>query len=275
MSKRLDRDDIIAEAKQFGAELVGIAPVARWREYGDLPPEYHPDQVWPAAKSVISIGIPLWLPIVETAPSNLGRELYDTVNLLLDQTAYKLAAYLNRNGYPAISIPRDGYGDVEMLLAKPVAAFSHVWAAKYAGLGTIGWNHILLTPQYGPRIRLVSVLSGVELEPDEVISDDFCSRCMLCKKTCPVGAISGNERYAHLDRLACATNGVTLRQACRNPCSRCIKVCPIGADRKLYDSVNVGKYFDVAKVDKAQLASWKHIRNHGGRRLEGEDNEYE
>ncbi|KYZ74873.1 hypothetical protein AXX12_14925 [Anaerosporomusa subterranea] len=275
MNKSIDRETIIAEAKQFGAELVGIAPVSRWKEYGDLATEYHPDRVWPAAKSVIAIGMPVWLPIVDTAPSNLGRELYDTVNLLLDQVAYKLAAYLNRNGCPAISIPRDGYGDVEMLLTKPIAAFSHVWAAKYAGLGTIGWNHTLLTPQYGPRIRLVSVLSGVELEPDAVHSDDFCSRCMLCKKNCPVGAISGNEKYAHLDRIACARNGVTLRQTCRNPCNRCIKVCPIGADRKLYDSVNVSKYFDVSKVDKAQFASWKHIRSHGGRRIEGEDKEYE
>lgn len=275
MNGQPNRESIIAEAKRLGAELVGIAPIARWKEQGDLAPEYHPERVWPAVKSVISIGMPLWLPVVETAPSNLGRELYDTVNLLLDQTAYRLAAYMNRHGWPAISIPRDGYGDVDMLLTKPIAAFSHVWAARYAGLGTVGWNHILLTPQYGPRVRLVSVLSGLELAADDMIDGDFCSRCMLCKRNCPVGAIDGNEKYARLDRIACARNGVVLRQACRNPCSRCIKVCPTGADRALYHSVNVHKYFDAAKADKAELASWRHIRSHGGRPLESEDKEDE
>lgn len=275
MNRQIDRKKVVSKAKRLGADLVGIAPISRWEEYGDLPREYHPGNVWPAAKSVIVLGLPVWLPVVETAPSNMGREIYDTVNLLLDQTAYKLAAYLNLNGLPAINVPRDGYGDAEMLLTKPFAPFSHVWAAKYAGLGTVGWNHVLLTPKYGPRVRLVSVLCGAELKADAVLKEDFCTRCMLCRKNCPVDAITGDERYARLDRSACAGNGIKLRQVCRNPCNRCIKVCPVGADRKLFGSVNVGKYFDRTKADEAELAAWEHIRSHGGRCLEREDKKNE
>ena len=63
---------------------------------------------------------------------------------------YRVANYLNRQGFRAHFFPRDCYGDISVLVKKPEAAFSHVIAGKYAGLGTIGMNHTLLTKAYGP-----------------------------------------------------------------------------------------------------------------------------
>ncbi len=262
---------IIEKAQELGAELVGFAPAGRWQEYGEVPEDYHPRNVWPLTNTVISLAVPVWLPIVETAPSELGREQYITTNQLLDITAYRLAAFLNRNGHAAISLPRDGYGDAGALADKPVALFSHVWAAYYAGLGKVGWNHTLLTRAYGPRQRLISVFTALELEGDPMVTTDLCTKCLLCQKICPGRAFHGGKDipYAEMDKFACMANSKRFRTAYRNPCGFCIKVCPVGADRKLFGSTNLKKYFDeaavLAKDPRAkEYRDWVHIRRHGG-----------
>jgi epoxyqueuosine reductase QueG len=274
------KQSIINQAYNLGAEVIGFAPVKRWEEFGDVPVEFFPNQVWPLAKTVIVLGVPVWLPIVETAPSELGREQYTITNTLLDEVAYRLAAFLNRNGHAAINLCRDGYGDSDILLKAPVAIFSHVWAGQYAGLGRVGWNHTLLTKDYGPRLRLVSVLTALELEGDPVIQDDVCTKCMLCQRICPVQAFSGNkkERYAEMDKTACAENGKRLRQAYRNPCGFCIKVCPVGNDRQLFQSTDLQKYFKEKEIlehnPKApEYKDWQHIRQYGGRILKSDSEE--
>ena len=267
----LTKVEIIDKAKELGAELVGFAPVSRWQEYGEVPEEYHPRNVWPMTNTVISLAVPVWLPIVEAAPSELGREQYITTNELLDVTAYRLAAFLNRHGHAAINLPRDGYGDAGALAEKPVALFSHVWAAHYAGLGKVGWNHTLLTKAYGPRQRLISVLTALELEGDPMIDSDLCTKCLLCQKICPAQAFRGDKNafYAEMDKFACMANSKRFRAAFRNPCGFCIKVCPVGEDRKLFGSTNLKKYFDEAAVlakdpNAKEYRDWVHIRRHGG-----------
>lgn len=264
------KEAIIDEAHRLGAEFVGFAPVGRWKEYGDLPADFYPDNVWPLAKTVIVLAVPSWLPIVESAPSQLGREQYTITNELLDEAAYRLAAFLNRHGHAAINICRDGYGDPEILLEKPMAVFSHAWAGHYAGLGRIGWNHTLLTKEYGPRVRLVSVLTAQELPGDPLVAEELCTRCLLCQKICPTQAFGGDRqvRYGEMDKKACTSNGRRLRQAFRNPCGFCIKVCPVGQDRGLFQSKNVQVYFKEREEISRQTPlsrSWRHLRRYGGR----------
>ncbi|MBP2636228.1 MAG: 4Fe-4S ferredoxin, iron-sulpur binding protein [Firmicutes bacterium] len=242
-----------------------------------MPEEFYPHRVWPLAKTVIVLGVPVWLPIVEAAPAQLGREQYTITNELLDEAAYRLAAYLNRNGHAAINICRDGYGDSDVLMETPVAVFSHVWAAHYAGLGKVGWNHTLLTPQFGPRLRLVSILTALELPGDPMLEKDLCTHCMLCQKICPANALAGErtDLYADMDKRACTGNGKRLRKAYRNPCGFCIKVCPVGKDRQLFQSTNVQKYFKEQEVlaqnpDAPEYRSWQHLRKYGGYALEEE-----
>lgn len=269
--------DIREKALSLGAELVGFAPVERWREATDVPEDFHPDRVWPLTRTVIVLGVPVWLPIVETAPAEWGREQYTITNTLLDEAAYRLAAYLNRHNHAAINVSRDGYGDIEVLLKTPAAAFSHVWAAHYGGLGRIGWNHTLLTPEYGPRVRLVSVLTALELPGDPMLTAELCSGCRLCQKICPAQAFAeeAGQSYARMDKLACATNSKRLRKSFRNPCGFCIKVCPVGNDRQLFQSTDCSKYFREREVlaqnpDAAEFRDWQHIRRYGGWPLDNE-----
>jgi epoxyqueuosine reductase len=272
----ITKETIIDEARRLGAEMIGFAPVERWQEYGDLPADFYPQNVWPLAKTVIVLAVPVWLPIVESAPSQLGREQYTITNELLDEAAYRLTAFLNRHGHAAINICRDGYGDAEILRERPVAIFSHAWAGHYAGLGRIGWNHTLLTREHGPRLRLVSVLTALELPGDPLITEDLCTKCLLCQKICPARAFSGDrqKRYSEMDKAACSGNGRRLRQAFRNPCGFCIKVCPVGKDRELFQSKDIQVYFrEREEIDRqTPLArSWRHIRRYGGRPVTEDD----
>jgi len=243
----LTKEEIVQQARKLGAELVGFAPVSRWENYGDVGQEFYPQHVWPLTKTVIALAIPSLLPIVETKISHLYKSQYNNTNSLLDEVAYRLAAFLNRNGHAAINICRDGYG-VGVLQEKPVAAFSHVWAGYYAGLGTIGWNHTLITREFGPRHRLVSVLTALELEGDPMVKGELCNKCKLCEKACPTQSFSGekSDKYSDMDKFACMSRRKLFTGAF-NHCGCCLKICPVGDDRKLYNSLGVKKYFDDAK----------------------------
>ena len=84
---------------------------------------------------MIVLGVPMLLPIVESTPSINHTVLYDTTNTLLDQIAYRLAVFLNNLGHASISMPRDGYGSLEILLKKMSTCFSHVYAASMLDWG--------------------------------------------------------------------------------------------------------------------------------------------
>ena len=146
-------------AEKLGANMVGFANVERWEEFKHTEPEFYPHTIWPWARTVIVLAVQIYPSMLETTPSVVYSELYNTTNRLLDEMSYLVANFLNREGFRAHFFPRDCYGDISVLVKKPEAAFSHVIAGLYAGLGTIGMNHTLLTPEFGPRVRLVSVIT--------------------------------------------------------------------------------------------------------------------
>jgi len=261
---------VIREARKLGAELVGFAPVSRWPEYRELPQQYWPQAIWKSAQTVITLGVPMLLPIVESTPSINHTVLYDTTNTLLDQMAYRLAVYLNRLGYASIFMPRDGYGSLEILLKKMPACFSQVYAGKYAGLGTIGYSHNLLSPQYGPRARYVSVLTSATITGDPVIGKDLCKGCRICERLCPAQAMSPEpgSKLASLDCVKCTQFHQDLVAENRWPCGVCTKVCPVGEDRKLYERKNIRQYLDERQAIKRDPShpDYKHLvhlRQHG------------
>jgi len=64
--------------------------------------------------------------------------------------------------------------------------------AMQAGLGDIGRNGLLITPKYGPRVRLSKVITDLPLVPDSPIDfgvTEFCEACGKCADHCPSKSI--------------------------------------------------------------------------------------
>lgn len=261
------RSEVLAKCARLDIPMVGIAPAERWGEpskFG-VPREFRPRSIFPDARSVIVIGLPIDLPVLETTPSIWYHEIYNTVNRLLDQHSYRIAAFLNEKGHPSVFVPRDGYGSLAELRERPIAFFSHRHSAYYAGLGSFGVNNMLLTPGYGPRVRFASVFTSAELPADRVMKEEVCIRCMKCARACPVGALQeGDYPEAITDKDACTSQHEELAKRKVSPCGICIKVCPVGADRMHFGRTDATPYTDREGHERHREA-WDHVRKYGGK----------
>jgi len=272
------KDELIDKVKEMGIPLVGFAPVERWADppiklpnkFKDwIPEEFWPQSIYPEARTVIVVGLPLQLPIVETAPSIYYHELYNIVNTLLDSKGYEISNFLTEKGYPSIYLPRDGYGDIEVLLKNPVAFFSHKHAAYLAGMGSFGENNVILTKEYGPRVRFTSIFTTAVIEGDPIPGEDLCKHCKRCINQCPVNAIpegieledNSGDFFRPIDKIACANRSKMLRKDFKFPCGICIKVCPVGMDRKVFNREDMSIYTD--KKDSKYRKAWNHVRKYG------------
>ncbi len=89
----------------------------------------------------------------------------------------------------------------------------HRELAIKAGLGFIGRNFLLITPQYGPRVHLTTVLTTMPLLPDSPLDFNPCKTCDTCVRECPTHALREYFRG----------------EMCIK-CSTCVAVCPVGED---------------------------------------------
>jgi epoxyqueuosine reductase len=217
---------IIEKAKEFGAHLAGIADVAavkispshyiyekldRYRSVGTR----HSDNVrpgevaWPAdAKSAIIIAVehPADKPELDwwrdgysggTAGNRILMSVNDRLCAWLEEekgiNTKKLPYFIERGG----------------IFLKDAAAA--------AGLGCIGKNNMLVTPGFGPRVRLRAILTYEALPSTEPTNFDPCQDCsMPCRKACPQEAFAGqiySEKEAGLKELP-ARDGVYSRDLC-------------------------------------------------------------
>ncbi|MEN6444022.1 MAG: 4Fe-4S binding protein [Methanoregula sp.] len=268
MSMALKRR-IIRKCAALDIPLVGFAPADRWDTplfEPWVPEAFRPAALFPETKTVMVIGIPVSLPVIDSAPSIYYHELYRTVNTLLDTSAYRIATALTEQGYPSVWTPRDGYGSIEVLRDNPYAFFSHRHAAYLCGLGTFGLNNVILTPEYGPRVRFTSIFTSADIPPDPVREQSLCTRCMKCADACPVHAIPDENYPAGLtDKTACAVRSEGLQKRFISPCGLCIKVCPVGMDRLQFNRTDMAMYDEDNPAFDTFHKSWKHIRSYGRR----------
>ncbi len=177
----------------------------------------------------VSIGIRLSDEIVDQHSPDERREyslywhhVYRVVTPALDFLAQKAQRELQADGFKAIPIPASLYNSETLR-----SVFSHKLAAHLAGLGWIGKSCLLITPDFGPRIRLVTVLTDAPL-PSGIPLNEKCSKCRACVVACPVQAFKGVEFQttepveARFNTRACADYRST------HPCGLCVAKCPVG-----------------------------------------------
>ena len=134
--------------------------------------------------------------------------------------ALVIAEYLRLLGYPARAHIDGNY----RLVLPQIAAD--------AGLGEVGRLSLLITPEYGPRVRLGAVTTTLELPQDEPISfgvKDFCDVCLKCAHNCPSAALPKGEqeelrgtRYWRMTPEKC----YRYWRRIGTDCGLCISVCP-------------------------------------------------
>ncbi|MEM3088898.1 MAG: 4Fe-4S binding protein [Candidatus Bathyarchaeia archaeon] len=204
-----------------GACLFGVAPVERFQ---DAPSGQRPHEILPKARNVVVIGLKLLNGIVETLPSRPYALQYTLLNNELNRIALKISRYLEAQGYRSLPIPASGY----MLPRKLMGEISHRHAAVMAGLGELGVSNLLITREFGPRVRLVSVVTEAPLKSSPLIQNRVCNRCYKCVEACPVHALTTE---GVLDKKKCWKQLIKTGKklgVSETICGICVKVCPIG-----------------------------------------------
>jgi len=158
----------------------------------------------------------------------------DTLSLLMILQK-RAVRFLKARGHRTLAIPPDSDRKKDTFISKLYSLFNHKMAATSAGLGWIGKNGLLISPRYGPRLSLVTVLTDARLRPDAPIERCLCGECMLCIEHCPSKAITGSEwsrssPFVELVKLnTCRAHKATKRATDNKPnCGLCINICPYG-----------------------------------------------
>ncbi len=238
-----------AMAAGFAAAGVSTPNLLRDLSYGwvgkitNLRP---PEEILPSAKSVLllvlhawdnrafsfAIDPPHWRGYGMHSPDEQFESYYFGSEIMINK-ASPVVDFLRKKGYDATVTSR--------IPLKP--------AAVRCGLGCQGKNTLLITPQFGPRVKLISVLTTAPLEPDAPFTETFCDACEECVAACPTQAL---EPY-RLKITRCMTYSVESpyspdvsedvrkleRQYVQRPtarsyieCTICADVCPVGKSRK-------------------------------------------
>ena len=111
-------------------------------------------------------------------------------------------------------------------------------AAYLAGLGAKGLNLLLISPEYGPRLRLGAIFVDADLLPDSPRDGYPCTSCTRCWSACPTRALGpdGLDRSRCLGEFSPGPAMVeqqkrllrSLTPRTRRQCIACITGCPIG-----------------------------------------------
>ena len=208
-------------AYKLGAELCGIAGPDR---FADAPEGYHPLDVWPACRSVISFACRF--PAAGTACGNdvVYTRIRNSITAKMDAVALDLCIELEKRGVQCVPVPvNESQWDEKTGRWRSIVSQKH--AAQAAGLGTIGRHSLLITPELGSMVWLGCVLCGEELEADPV-REPVCDNCGKCVEVCPVHALGGEE----LVQQACwdhAFGDDSEKRVWRLACHACPGGCPL------------------------------------------------
>ncbi|MBN2416887.1 reductive dehalogenase [bacterium] len=205
-----------------GADLVGVGPLDPANVYthiGRSPGKWGSPVTCDHPHAVV-LAVEMDYSMVRHAPHHIATTESSFKYFKVGNAALAVTSYIRSLGYSARPHVDGNY----RVLCPPVAVD--------AGLGELGRLGLLITPEYGPRVRLAVVTTDMPLfhdNPREFGVQDFCEFCRKCAVNCPSGAIQRHGKQL--------INGVekwqSSQEACfsywrrvGSDCSICLKVCP-------------------------------------------------
>lgn len=218
-------EEIKNTARAFGADLVGVCRLDRRWVYshntrGD------PMETPQGIEYAVVMAIQMDAAAIRTSPAFSAATAVGIGYSRMAFTIACLAEFIRNLGYSAIPMGNDTALSIPMAID--------------AGLGELGRNGLLITPQQGPCVRLCKVFTDLPLETDQPIefgAARACRRCAKCADACEVGAIS-REPEPSFDVACPSNNGGILRWAVNHDkcygfwvdngadCATCIAACP-------------------------------------------------
>jgi hypothetical protein len=216
-------DELIGSAQSVGADEVGYATVPQEWVFQDTAIRY---------TQAIVLVMEMDKERMSLAPNqDTAVMVHETYNAL-GQVSNKVADWLRERGFAAHA----GHPLGGMALYPPMA--------QAAGLGWRGISGLVITPQFGPRVRLAAVFTEIENLPvydgdEHAWVLEFCEECRACIRDCPPDAFyespihHDNGLVTVLDNRKCFPYFVAY-----HGCSICIKVCPF--NQQSYDKIKNG-----------------------------------
>ena len=213
-------------AYQNGADFFGIADLVPVQEFivnqgGAIVGEF---------PRGVSLGMRISDTIVDTHSPDEKHGLslywwhiYTVITPMLDVLAQRVQQELQAEGYRTLHVP----GSMPYNRKTLKSLFPHKLAAHLSGLGWIGKSCLLITPEFGPRVRFVTILTDAPLRAGKSL-DKKCGKCERCIEACPVQALKGIEFRpdepveTRFDTRKCEQYRST------NPCGLCVAACPFG-----------------------------------------------
>lgn len=196
----LSANELKEKIQAIGADVVGVARADSplLQEHGE-----DPQKLLSGAKSLVTFGVALNRAAVCSGNMHLNR--YDSMCVYerLNQISLETTRILAKEGAHAVGMP--AYLPVDMAGESRgmKGDVNHKTAAAIAGMGSIGLSRLLLTPEFGPFVRLSTVVTDASINADQPLDENPCEECDACRTACPVDAI---KEDGTLDYKACAAS---------------------------------------------------------------------
>lgn len=221
MNRRLLTQKIKDLATEKGANIVGIADLKLLKGIFT-----YPKNLLDRYKYGVSVAVNL------EQYGHYDNTTEEKAFAYLEKIARYVEEYIRSQGFKSKIIPCDKRVRREGTLYWK-GAISHKAVAKTAGLGWIGKSTLLVTPNFGPRVCLITILTDIPLVPNRP-KKNKCSTCKECINSCPINALVEIKFDYHPNKLEetfdVSKCGPYIEKTwdMQNICWSCLLACPYG-----------------------------------------------
>jgi len=225
--KTIIDDQLLRELEKYvfslGASSIG---------YTKLPSQWVFQNKAALHPNVIVLSMKMNRESINTAPSNEAEYTVLATYRDLGIIGNKAADFLRRHGFSV----QAGHPLNGQTLYPPLA--------QLAGLGQLAYSGLIITPEFGPCVRLSALYTSIENLPfnegnEHAWVEDFCASCRLCIKKCPAEAIYPEAIRHESGQITYVDNDKCFPYFHYNHgCSVCIKVCPF--NQQGYEKIKAG-----------------------------------